>query len=488
MMEIDKTCSFLPNSGQDRCQPSINNDFYRTTAVAILLVLTGSGMQGYANGTIDAFFVALLLFLAGFAVLRLVFPRSKPEMQVFILTYGVSVFAGGLAQCYSLNVFNNPQSTIDSFTFLSQISPYPPFMTMANMPLFNSPLAVVIWQQVYKLTWWLGLEFGPYTAVMFNAFVMGLTGSLTVWTARELFGDDGWRLRRVGNLFAFCGLFILFGAVLLRDCFVTFLNALVLWGLVRLLVRRTLWSLFLATVLIGISAYAMAYLRLQAVVLFGMYGFLAFLVSFFAKKKSQANMFTPFLCLCIMLCGTIYFLSQMQEAQNMQSKGMVSYYESALASGSEDSLGLQLILNQPLLIRMVLGSGSLMVSPIPLWANFKISSVDYLWIKGYHGIYQLLILPLVFAGFIKTFRMFRGEQELSIPLLFLAVYLLMNIAVVVATSLEQRHFAQFMPAAMILAALPDTRKATIRNKLQMIMEWWFAAVAFIHLAWMIIKG
>lgn len=33
--------------------------------VSVLLATVGSGLQGYANGTVDAFFVALLLFVAG---------------------------------------------------------------------------------------------------------------------------------------------------------------------------------------------------------------------------------------------------------------------------------------------------------------------------------------------------------------------------------------------------------------------------------------
>ena len=60
----------------------------------VLLVLAGSGMQGYANGTIDALFVAFLLLLAGIAVVSLVFPGRRPELRAFLLTYGV---CGGAA-------------------------------------------------------------------------------------------------------------------------------------------------------------------------------------------------------------------------------------------------------------------------------------------------------------------------------------------------------------------------------------------------------
>jgi len=407
-------------------------------------------------------------------------------MRAFLLAYGLCVFVGGLAQVYSLAVFNNPQSTVDSFTFLGMISPQPPFTTMANMPPVNSPLAVLAWQQVYKLTWVLGFQFGPYTGVMFNALVMGLTASVTVRTARELFGDDGWRLRRVGTLFAFSGLFILFGAVLLRDSLTTFFAALMLWGLIRFLVRQTLRSLLLATVLTGVSAYAMAYLRLPAVVLFGLYVALTFLFWFLATKMNATRLFAVTLALCVLLIAGPFLMNYVQILQETQSQTMTAYSEHASDTSSADSLGMQLIIQQPLPVRLVLGSGLLMVSPIPLWASFNMRSLDYHWIKGYHGIYQVLVLPLVFGGFIMAFQKFRRER--AVPLAFLAVYLLMNMVAVVATSLEQRHVAQFMPAFIILAALPDTRLTKTRKSLRTIVMLWFIVVILVHLAWAVMKG
>jgi hypothetical protein len=75
------------------------------------LLLGGGSMQGYANGTVDAMFVGLLLLILGISVVSLVFPRRKPELQTFLLTYGICVFVGGVSQCYSLDVFDIPQST-----------------------------------------------------------------------------------------------------------------------------------------------------------------------------------------------------------------------------------------------------------------------------------------------------------------------------------------------------------------------------------------
>lgn len=83
-------------------------------------------------------------------------------MRAFMLTYGVCVFAGGLARCYYLGVFHNLQSTIDGPTFYNEIAASPPFTTMADIhPNSNARLEVLVWQQVYPGTWWLGFKFGP---------------------------------------------------------------------------------------------------------------------------------------------------------------------------------------------------------------------------------------------------------------------------------------------------------------------------------------
>jgi hypothetical protein len=453
----------------------------------MLLLFFGSGMQAYANGTVAAFLVASLFLVTGGAVIRLVFPRARPELRAFLLTYAICLFVGGLAQCYSMVAFGTPQSTIDASTFLRHIAPEPPFTTMADMPPFNSPLAILIWQQVYKVAWWLGLDFGSYTAVMFNALVMGLTASITVRTAREFFGDDDWRLRRVGTLFACCGLFILFGAVLLRDCFTTFFNALVLWALVRWLCRSTLRNLFLALGLTGVSAYAMIYLRFESVLMFGLFWFLGFLFWFWRDRLNPTRLAAVLLVCCVGMIGGSYLRSYVQMSQKSQARTMTGYLRMAAKASQDDSLGMRLVVKQPLPIRLVLGSGSLMVYPIPLWAYLKTGATDYHLIRTYHGIYQVLVLPLVFVGVIMVMRQFGKGRKESRPLLFLVVYLLMNLGAVVATSLEQRHLAQFMPAFLILGAVPDTRDEGTRVSVRYMAIAWFCMVILVHLAWAMAK-
>lgn len=446
-------------------------------------------MQGYANGAFDAILVTILLLFSGLAAVNLLFRNKRPERRAFILTYAVAILAGGIAQCYSQAVFNNPQSTPDALNiFFPLISARPPFLTLENMPYINSPIAVIAWQQVYKLTWLLGLEFGPHIGVMSNACMMGLVASLTVRTAREFYGEDLRRLNLVGSLFAFNGLFILFGAILIRDCFTTALNVLTLWGIVQWLFRPTLRNLLIATFFVGTSAYAMAYLRVQAILLFGIYALLACLFWFLAKKLDPLRLIVVIFSLVVLLIATPTLYSHANFTEDNQDSWREGYVKQSETASEAGSLGMSILINQPMPIRMLIGSGLLMIYPIPLWAYFNTESTDYAWIKGYNGIYQVLVTPLAISGFVLVVRKFMKNRQEAIPQFFLVVYFLINMAAVVATSLEQRHYAQFIPAFIILAALPDTRVAKVNQLRRTITRWWLFAVFAIHVAWLSLKG
>ncbi|MBN1505720.1 MAG: hypothetical protein JW955_02680 [Sedimentisphaerales bacterium] len=458
-------------------------------SVLALTLFAGGAMQAYANGTTDMFLVALLFLVSGLVALGVLFPGGRAEMRAFLLTYVICIFVAGLAQCYSVIVFSNPQSTVDAVkSFFPSISSQPPFVTWKDMPgLLDNGLPVLIWQQIYKLTWALGLDFGPYAGVMFNSLVMGLTASITVRTARELFGADDWRLRRVGTLFALCGLFILFGAVLIRDCFTTFLNALVLWGIVRFLVRRTPVSLLVALSLTSVSACAMALLRFEAVALFGLQWLLVFLFWYLGKGLDVTRFVATIIVLCTLPVVSRYIAGYVDLVQRVRAVRMVQYDEMSARASTDSSLGMRLVINQPLPIRSVLGIGMLMVSPIPLWSHLRSAAIDYHLIKAYHGVYQVLVLPLVFVGFSMVSRLYRKDRKSAMPLIFLAAYLLLSLAAVVVTSLEQRHMAQFMPAFIILAAIPDTKDRDTWRRLRPIAAGWFALVILLHVAWAVMK-
>lgn len=462
---------------------------FRDELIAIIiLLLTGGVLQAYSNRTAAAVVFVVIFGIVGLVFIRSLCGRATAEQRAFLLTYAVCVFAGGVAQCYSSVAFGMPQSTVDANTFLAMIAPSPPWVTMSDTFRFlESTLPVFIWQQCYKAAYVLGAPFGPYVAVTFNAAVIGVTGSVTVRIAREIFGDDEWRLRRVRILFASCGLFILFGAILLRDCFALSINVVILWLFVRWFRRQTVIEALIACVALGAGMYVMEYLRPGVALLMATYLGLAALALFTTRVKRIPVIMATIIGISVILLSTSLVFNYLSISRQLQTQEMLLYSDlSAYASG-DSSLGMRLIINQPLPVRIVFGTAAMAISPIPLWANFNGSGTEYHWIKGYNGFYQVIVLPLIILGVYQVLRARYIPQSQLVVWRFMVGYLVVNTVAVVATSMEQRHLAQFLPAAVVLAVLPDLRDARIRNKLRNVWVGWMAIVICVHVFWGILK-
>jgi len=485
----DPNTPAIPSSGAPAVAPSS-----QVAPLSVLMIAVGSALQGYFNGTFDAIAVAIAFLVVGVLVVGGVFRRSALEERAFLLSYSLCILGGGLAQWYATAVTGEPQSFIDAIGFYDAIFPDPPYYSwdeLQNLWLDGlqvgrgAPLAIVIWQVAYHVRLLLGLDHGIYVGVMLNALCMGFTASITVRTARILFGDDAWRLRRVGTLFALCGLFILFGSVLIRDCFTTLVNAVVLYGIVRWLRAPNPRNLTIAILLTVICLVAMIYLRYRTVVMFGAFWGLAGICWFSLHRLDLKRMLALGLVLVMLAAGSAYLAKYLGEARNLQSHHMDQYEGLLEESLRDDSLAMRLVVQQPLPIRLVLGTGSMMVFPIPIWDYWTRLRTEYHVIKGYQAFFQLLVMPLVITGFILTIMKFKEDRKQALPFLYLGVYLAMNIMAVVATSLEQRHVAQFMPALIILAAIPDRYIAKDRRILQQMSLSWYGLVFAVHVAWAI---
>jgi hypothetical protein len=129
----------------------------------------------------------------------------------------------------------------------------------------------------------------------------------------------------------------------------------------------------------------------------------------------------------------------------------------------------------------------MLVQPIPLWNNFQLNTYEYLLLKGYQGIFLVWIVPMAFVGLvIAVRRAIAGGVTAPVPC-FVALYAVVTLIIVAATSLETRHHGQFLPAILILAALPDKNDPIIRRKIHIATIGWFGFVIVGHIAWAILK-
>ena len=459
----------------------------RIVVWSIPMLLLGGILQSWANNTLGVFIVLAIFGLSAVLLSSIFFANKEEECSAVLLNYSVCILIGGLVQAYSFVSFGEVQSTIDSRTFFGMIAPSPPFVTLANLPAVNAPLAILLWQGVYKLTWFLGLEFGPYTGVQFNALIVGLIAGLVVSIARVLFGSDRIRLNRLVSYMAFCGMFWLFGSVFVRDSILLLFNTIVLWAIVQWLSRSTLSNFIVAIFVSAFAIWAMIYLREESVYMASLCWVVAIILWFKMRRINEVRLLFIVLAPLILVLFSGYISSFWSDAMSDQQRNIEGYAALSASTSSADSLGMRFVVNQSLPIRIVLGSAYMLIFPFPLWSVIVADIGEYQLLKGVAGAFQMAFLPLVISGTIILIRTYNSNPRVAIPMIFICCYLIMNITATSVTSLETRHFGQAIPCFLILSVIPDLRISSHLALVKRIGWIWISILVILHLSWFVLR-
>ena len=430
---------------------------------------------------------APLLFLSLFVVLGLMLCRGlgKHEQRVFGLSFALCVLVAGLSQIYAQMVFGQFQTTGDAVHFY-KFSAERFWDTITDIKSDGS-LAIFVWNRLYTLNRTLGFENAPWVGVLFNGFLVGLSGGLTIRTARYTFGSDARQLKLLGSLFATCGMFWLFGALHLRDSFALFAQSLLLYGFVRALALPQMSNGILLSIILFFVTLSSLYIRDEGAPLIAVFCVLG-LVSWTRNKKYSG---VRLLLLCIVgFILAVSFIDKIVLYQELVLKKITSIYTfyHEIAASTKPGLGYAWVVDQPLLVRLLTGSVYMHIFPIPLWGYFTPTLGEYHWIEGYQGLYLAAITPFGVVGIYTALKQTIRRGLNAPPLCFLALYTIVTLFSIVVTSLETRHLGQFLPAFLILSVFPDRRSPRIRSQLKLCCVIWYSAVVGIHCLYIVLKN
>jgi len=455
--------------------------------LAIPLLFGGVILQGLANETFDTFLVGVSFLLLGLLLVILLSKRQVEEVYTFIFVYALCLFAGGLAQNYSLLFFDDIQATNDAaVAYFPYIQAQPPFATWENMPAHNGKMAILIWQKFYQVGWYLGLDFGPYIGVMFNALIMGLAASLTVGTARILYGPDTAKLRLVATLISLNALLIASGAVLVREGLVTIFFVLSLWASIRFLLKTNFFNFIIFLSIIALSAYVLTFLRLQSS--FFIYT-LATLVLLVCLLRGSSRVFKLITFSSLTTVFLIFFsdiLNIFLLLIELQSYEQDKYLAFGFGEAAADSLGMMLM-ELPIAVRIPVGSLILLMNPIPFWSYFSVLTNDYNWFLGYQAVYIFFFMPVLITAVITIFNKMTRDMRGSYPFILILVFFTLGLFSISITSMDVRHLTQFMPALMVLSALPNFKEEKIRKLYKNTLVLWSLFFLSVHSAWFVLK-
>lgn len=461
---------------------------YAQPVLVIAPIFVGSAALSFINQDIGPAVLAAILLVVGCSVSALISGCRAIETWAYVMTFGTCLLVAAGAQGYAETVFNSPMTTDDAWTFYESVVDSRSDNSLESLSLrINAPLAVIVWQFWYEMAAQLGFSSSPYIGIELNAFIVGLTAALIVKCGREIFGADVARLYGISRLCAACGIFWLFGSLFLRDAFSLLFTTSSFWALLRWLNRPAspLQLAMISAVLVasGVCSY---YLRVESVLQLAAFTMLAAAVKIYTKAGSTA---VRVIVIPILISGMGVAASSRSTLTSTDtiSHRQEQYRELGRETSSENSLGMRMVVTQPLPIRLVGGAIMLIVNPMPMWGSIAPNMMEYNIIKTYQGAYLVWLVPWIAAGILTVTRRCLRNLNNESATLFLVIYALATLGAIAITSLETRHHGQFLGASMLLAVLPGTTQIESRTLTKRVaMSWWLFVIA-IHLAWTILK-
>ena len=429
-------------------------------------------------------------------------PRLDPLVaQAFLLSFALGTFWSGIAAIYA-NQFDDPGQIFSDAAYFHEI--VKAFVRgdieLANMPSSEQIGPVALWSLTYKLFGLLGLGPSRYIGIAVNTLCVALAASCGAGAMSAIFADPR-RTKTFIYLFACFPMAWLFSAVFLRDAFILLILVGYMSMAIFVVSRSKLpWTIALIVVT-GMFAYLSGVFRHELPVTFVAMLLAAGAAMIWRSFGSEvagrlrwaggALLLTAAVFMPTVLSNVIYFQQTSSETyaelahQEVQAALATSAPSSApLVAQEHISLGLSLVVQQPIYIRALVGPPYLWLFPIPAWAGLGSGQVYHLF-KSLNALYMALLIP---AFLTAAFIVRRRRTDPSGTLLFCFFCTVGFTLMIAISSLETRHLASFLPFAFFLVASMDWSAQGNRLLLRRFaIVSWIGLVA-VYLAWLILKA
>lgn len=459
---------------------------YLIKSVILLFLISGSLLQVVIYDTSQPLVVGIIFFFAGIGILRFSAIGGLFERRAFQLVFSICWFWAGVAASYSV-YFNDPgQNVLDAWRFFCAASQNAAGLSIDEISQMSEGAgAILIWREVYNLFADLGFNKGSYIGVTFNVFLVSMTSVISIKISKCIFGNDNKRQARLIILFSLCGIFWLFASIHLRDSSILFLNTTLMYIGVRFLVMPKMKQALVLVVSFATSTVIYSFLRTEF--FFVPIAVLIALVTALMFFGIKGHWPTKLLICVILIVGGLavaYFSKPSGGLMDSFIRGNQLYAEKSNTDADANSLGSVFLVNQPLLLRIPIGSFFMQVSPIPFWVGFQ-AQYAYRLFKSLNAVFMWFVLPLSILGARRVLQI--NERNKSSSLMFLLfVYAGFTVAIAV-TSLEGRHLGSFLVPLLVLATVPDLKLKRDSVAYMNLLAAWLLVAIFIHILWAALK-
>lgn len=450
--------------------------------INFVLLLIASIFHLLAEASLLPLVAAFIYYCTGRVALWLTRLGGCWERHIYNQVFLTGLLVAGIAAFY--RTFADDSQGDSLFFYENATHAVAGWSMLEIAAITEGALAVVLWREVYDFMATFGFPRAQYVGILVNVLVVSLSGVITLKMAKLLYGYDIYRFKILTILFSTCGLFWIFAGILLRDSVVLLSISLLAYAWLFFLCKPDIG--FRLCLIVGSSLLAsilFTFLRTEFTFVPIAMAMAAIAALLFGAKVGRDRSIAYFLVLFgLMLTG--WLLANFGDAIEFAlMRGGEGYAEQSAAQHGDSSLGMALIVNQPMLIRVPLGAVYLFFSPIPFWIGFQFESV-YSLFKSFNVVYLYFIVPLLVLAFRNIIKI---KSSRSPPLLFLLFVVLGFTFAIAGTSLETRHLGVFFAPMFILSLFPDMQSKVVKNNYHQILIGVLGTVVVVHYIWLVIK-
>ncbi len=450
--------------------------------INFILIISASLLTIISYLSFYPIIIGFFFFTLGNTVLSFNFLGGDQEKIIFNRIYLIGFLVAGISSIYANFLNDYIQLTSDPYGFFEMsISDAKNLKITEIQILYEGAFAIYIWRSIYDFFFNIGFEKERYIGILFNVFQYAMTAVVALKITKNIYGNDLYRFKLLKNLFSFCGVFWLFSSIHIRDVMILLILTLLTYIWINFLSNRKDFKnvnyLILSNILISIIIFF-----LRGEFLFIPFIFLILYVLTiikFSNEKKKNILFYIFILLCITIIFYIGFEygSKIIDILKISNEGYRNLSDSV---SSTNSLGMKIIVNQPIPIRLFLGSIYLFIFPIPIWSGFQLNSVYFLYIS-LNTIFFIFFIPLLFLSFKMLFI------KNNLKLFFLLTVSISFIFAISITSLEIRHLGVFLVPLFLVALYPNLRVKKTLVLYKKYLLFYFTFLVIIHLSWLLLK-
>lgn len=348
--------------------------------------------------------------------------------------------------------------------------------------LLENSFPIFIWHNFISLMNSLGYTYAHHVPVLMNIVVMGVSALILQNISLSLFGYDNYRRGRLITFFTFNGFVWMFSGMLLRDSFIFFLMTLSILVCLNLLRRRlTLFNLIILLSSSLILSVLFYFTRGE----FALMPWIFFIIAIFIKLKGQYSKYI-FTSVFLVFCIVLFQFSSLGDVVTERSKLInETYVGGSELESTRSSVGMAVLVEAPTVVRLFFGPIILLFFPVPFWSNLESLQVYY-----YYKFFSLfsMVLFLIPSSLLAFKLLVRSKNDLNKDFLkFLSFSLLLSLAMISLTSMENRHFAGFFPLFFLQGIQPDFRLLKNKQNFMELRKLVLVIIFMLTVAWAILK-